>query len=59
MVRVLERVEREVVDRDHDGGDDRHAPVAIDEQERQRGEDVEVELDHAAALVDEQRGDSP
>jgi hypothetical protein len=56
-VRVrVERVEPEVMQRDHDGGDDRHAPVAVDEQEREAGEDVEVQLHHALALVDEEPG---
>jgi hypothetical protein len=32
------------------GGDD-HAPVAVDEQERQRAEDVEVHLDQPVRLV--------
>ena len=51
----IERVQREVVDRDHCRRHDRHAPVAVDEQERERGEDVEVQLQHAVALVDQQR----
>ena len=37
------------------GGDD-HAPVAVDEQEGERAEDVEVHLDQPVRLGDEQRG---
>ena len=39
----------EVVDGDRGGGDHDHAPVAVDEQEGQRAEEVEVHLDQAAA----------
>ena len=38
------------------GGDHDHAPVAVDEQERQRAEEVEVHLDQPVRLADEQRG---
>ena len=34
---------------------DEHAPVAIEREERERAEDVEVRFDPPAAEVDEQR----
>ena len=47
---VLEHHEREVVRRrSRPAAIDDHAPVAVDEQERQRAEEVEVHLDHARA----------
>ena len=46
---------REVIDRDDDGRGDEHWPVAVDGQERERGEYVEVRLDAAEREVDEQR----
>ena len=44
-----------VIQRDDDGGGNQHAPVAIEREERQRAEDVEVRFDAAAGEVDEQR----
>ena len=54
--RVLERHEADVVERDEAGGEDDHAPVAVDQQEREHAEDVEVHLDQAVRLADEERG---
>ena len=44
-----------MVGRDHDGGGQQHAPVAVERQEGQRAEDVEVSLDAAAREVNQQR----
>ena len=54
--RVLQQREAEMMDRHERGGGDDGAPVAVDQQERQRAEDVEVHLDHAVRLADEERG---
>jgi hypothetical protein len=54
--RRLQDVEERVVHRDPGRADQRDAPVAVDEQERERTEDVEVELEHPARLVDQQAG---
>ena len=54
--RVLEHHEPEVVQRDEARGEHDHAPVAVDQQERQHAEDVEVHLDQPVRLADEQRG---
>ncbi len=51
---MLQLVQDDVVHRDHRGADDRHAPVAIHQQKREPAEDVEVHLDHAAGLMDDQ-----
>ncbi len=46
---------QQVIERDHDGGRDEDAPVAIKRQERQRAEHVEMRFDAAAGQEDEQR----
>ena len=45
----------EVVGRDDDRGRHEHAPVAIEGEEGERAEDVEVGLDAPAGEVDQQR----
>ena len=44
-----------VIERDDDRRRDEHPPVAVEREERQRAEDVEVRFDAAAGQVDEQR----
>jgi hypothetical protein len=51
---ALDGVEDHVVHRDHGGADHDHAPVAVDEQEGEHAEDVEVQLDRAVGLLDEE-----
>ena len=50
-----EQAAQHVVERDHDRGRNQHAPVAIEREEGERSEDVEVRLDATAGQVDEQR----
>ena len=46
---------QQVVDRDHDRRRHQHPPVAVEREERERAEHVEVRLDAAAGQVDQQR----
>ena len=50
-----EHAAQHVIERDDDGGRNQHPPVAIEREERERAEDVEVRLDAAAGQVDQQR----
>ena len=50
-----EHAAQHVIERHDDRRRDQDAPVAIERQERQRAEDVEVRFDAAAGEVDQQR----
>ena len=50
-----EQAAQRMVERDHDGRGHEHPPVAIEREERQRSEDVEVRLDAATGQVNQQR----
>ena len=50
-----EHAAQHVIERDDDGGRNQHAPVAIEREEGERAEDVEVRFDAAAGQVDQQR----
>jgi hypothetical protein len=51
---LLQLVQDDVMHRDHHRTRDRHTPVAVHQQECQPAEDVEVHLDHATGLIDDQ-----
>ena len=49
----LRDVEADVMHCDGSGGRDHDTPITIDQQKRERGEHVEVCLDHAVGLMNE------